>query len=103
MPLKYAQAVWKSASSERFSDNRSRVATRRLRSALRSYAGVFESGAVRGLRAELRWHAEELGAPRDAEVLAERLLAATGELPEAARTEVAGLLRAALGRTHARG
>ncbi len=81
--------------------HRSRVATRRLRSALRSYAGVFESGVVRGLRAELRWHAEELGAPRDAEVLAERLLAATGELPEAARAEVAGLLRAALGRTHA--
>ncbi len=81
--------------------HRSRVATRRLRSALRSYAGVFEAGTVRGLRSELRWHAEELGAPRDAEVLAERLLAATAELPAAARAEVAGPLRSTLARTHA--
>ena len=59
--------------------HRSRVATRRLRSALRTYGGVFRSRRQE-LRAELRWHAEELGAPRDAEVLRERLLAAAAEL-----------------------
>lgn len=61
--------------------HRTRVATRRLRSALRSFAGVHRASAVRALRDELRWHAEQLGAPRDAEVLAARLAADLAAVP----------------------
>ena len=60
-----------------------RVATRRLRSVLRSFRGVFDKETVSGLRDELRWLGGVLGVPRDAEVRAERfeaLLAA--EPPE---------------------
>lgn len=81
--------------------HRSRVATRRLRSALRTYAGVFAAGSVQHLRAELRWHAEELGAPRDAEVLKERLLAAVADLPEQDQALVAQRVDAALTAAHA--
>ena len=80
--------------------HRSRVATRRLRSTLRSYGEVFAPSGVAALRTELRWHAEELGAPRDAEVLAERLMNAVESLPVAARAEVENTLATALGRTH---
>nr|WP_300147179.1 CYTH and CHAD domain-containing protein [Propionicimonas sp.] len=82
--------------------HRSRVATRRLRSALRTYAGVFAPGAYRALRTELRWHAEELGAPRDAEVLRERLLAAVAELEAPGREQVADRVAASLAEAHAR-
>jgi CHAD domain-containing protein len=82
--------------------HRSRVATRRLRSALRTYAGVFAPGAHRALRSELRWHAEELGAPRDAEVLRERLLAAVAELAPPGREQVADRVAASLTQAHAR-
>lgn len=81
--------------------HRSRVATRRLRSALRTYAGVFAPGAVKRLRDELRWHAEELGAPRDAEVLRERLLAAVAELTTPGRDLVAGRIAESLAAAHA--
>ena len=53
--------------------HRSRVATRRWRSALRTFARLYEPGAVSALRTELAWHAGELGVPRDAEVLRDRL------------------------------
>jgi CHAD domain-containing protein len=57
--------------------HRTRVATRRLRSALRTFAPVIASKArIATLRDELRWHATALGGPRDAEVLREHLLAA---------------------------
>lgn len=56
--------------------HRSRVATRRMRSALATFEPLFEADAVRGLRAELAWHAVELGVPRDAEVLRDHLLSA---------------------------
>lgn len=56
--------------------HRSRVATRRIRSALATFAPLFAPEPVRRLRAELAWHAAELGAPRDAEVLRDGLLAA---------------------------
>jgi CHAD domain-containing protein len=82
--------------------HRSRVATRRLRSALRTYAGVFEPGAYRGLRTELRWHAEELGAPRDAEVLRERLLAAVAGLDQPGWDLVAERVSTSLAEAHAR-
>ncbi len=61
--------------------HRSRVATRRLRSALRTFSGLYNKAVTGPIRLELRWHAEELGAPRDAEVLKERLLASLDALP----------------------
>lgn len=61
--------------------HRSRVATRRTRSALRTFAPLFKKRRTRALRDELAWHADRLGAPRDAEVLKERLLAALDQLP----------------------
>lgn len=56
--------------------HRSRVATRRMRSALATFEPLFDRAAVRGLRSELAWHAVELGVPRDAEVLRDHLLSA---------------------------
>ena len=81
--------------------HRSRVATRRLRSVLRTYAGIFSTGTTKALRTELRWHAEELGAPRDAEVLREKLLASLDDLPAADRRLVGGRIEAALAEAHA--
>jgi CHAD domain-containing protein len=72
--------------------HRCRVATRRLRSTLRTFDGAFRSSSVRAFREELRWHAELLGAPRDAEVLAVRLSAAVQELPTTLSEPVAELI-----------
>lgn len=83
--------------------HRSRVATRRSRSALRTFAALFRKRRVRALRDELAWHADHLGAPRDAEVLKERLLTALDTLPaEASFGPVAERLSASLDDTHAR-
>ncbi|MYT32185.1 MULTISPECIES: CYTH and CHAD domain-containing protein [unclassified Streptomyces] len=62
-----------------------RVATRRLRSAFRSYAKVLDRAATDPLGAELQWLAAELGAGRDQEVLADRLTAALAEVPRTLR------------------
>jgi CHAD domain-containing protein len=58
-----------------------RVATRRLRSALRAYRSLLDREAVAPLAAELQWLTRELGVGRDQEVLDERLTAALEELP----------------------
>ncbi|MFF5179008.1 CHAD domain-containing protein [Micromonospora sp. NPDC000316] len=50
-----------------------RVATRRLRSDLRTFTPLVRRSWSRPLRVELRWLAEVLGAARDAEVLRDRL------------------------------
>ncbi|QIS19004.1 CHAD domain-containing protein [Nocardia terpenica] len=52
-----------------------RVATRRLRSVLRSYRKVFHRTPIDETRSELRWLAGVLGVARDAEVRAERFAA----------------------------
>lgn len=62
-----------------------RVATRRLRSALRTFAPLLAT-PTKPLRDELRWLAAELGAARDAEVLRDRLVRSVASLdvaPEA--------------------
>ncbi|MFT3832341.1 MAG: CHAD domain-containing protein [Micropruina sp.] len=83
--------------------HRSRVATRRSRSALRTFASLFKRKQVRALRAELAWHADHLGGPRDAEVLKERLLTALDTLPgDDEAGPVAERLSAALDESHAR-
>jgi CHAD domain-containing protein len=81
--------------------HRTRVATRRLRSALRTFGGVFDPGRVSYLRDELRWHAEQLGGARDTEVLQEGLTAALSELPEPAGATVAGRVTSSLVAAHA--
>lgn len=54
-----------------------RVALRRLRSALTTYRPLLDRDVTEPLRAELRWLADQLGAPRDAEVTRARLTEAT--------------------------
>ncbi len=50
-----------------------RVATRRLRSTMKSYRPLWDRAATDHLRAELKWLADVLGKVRDAEVMAARL------------------------------
>jgi len=62
-----------------------RVATRRLRSVLRSYRRLFHTKRAAATEAELKWLADLLGVARDAEVRAERfvdLLAEHDEVPD---------------------
>ncbi|MDA8296408.1 MAG: CYTH and CHAD domain-containing protein [Actinomycetota bacterium] len=74
-----------------------RVALRRTRSALRTFAPLLDEPAVAGLRAELGWLNEALGAARDAEVLAARARADLGErLDEAHLATVAADLLSTL-------
>ncbi|MEU5362459.1 CYTH and CHAD domain-containing protein [Streptomyces sp. NPDC005925] len=63
--------------------HRMRVATRRLRSAFRSYRKVLDRAVTDPIGAELAWLAAELGADRDQEVLTDRLTAALDDLPRA--------------------
>ncbi len=70
-----------------------RVATRRLRSAFRSYGKVLDRRVTDPLGEELKWLAAELGVDRDREVLAERLRAGLDELP---RPLIRGPVRARL-------
>jgi CHAD domain-containing protein len=61
--------------------HRMRVATRRLRSCLRTFHRVLDRRATDPLGAELKWLAAELGRDRDREVLHDRLTAALDALP----------------------
>jgi CHAD domain-containing protein len=61
--------------------HRMRVATRRLRAALKSYPQVLDRRATDPVEAELAWLAAALGEARDREVLGERLGAQTEALP----------------------
>lgn len=81
--------------------HRSRVATRRLRSTLRSYESIFRGRrGLRLLRSEVRWHAGLLGAPRDAEVQRERLLRASTVLGGPEADQLRALVADRLGATH---
>ncbi|MEV0633650.1 CYTH and CHAD domain-containing protein [Streptomyces sp. NPDC050619] len=61
--------------------HRMRVATRRMRSAFRSYGKVLDRAVTDPIGEELKWLAGELGVDRDQEVLTERLTAGLDELP----------------------
>ncbi|MEC4014842.1 CYTH and CHAD domain-containing protein [Streptomyces sp. H27-D2] len=61
--------------------HRMRVATRRLRSAFKSYGKVLDREATDPVGEELKWLAGELGVDRDREVLTERLRQRLAELP----------------------
>jgi CHAD domain-containing protein len=62
--------------------HRMRVATRRIRSALQSYRAIVDRRRTEGVRAELKWLAEELGAVRDLEVLRMHFTARLEEVGE---------------------
>jgi CHAD domain-containing protein len=61
--------------------HKTRVATRRFRSALRVFAPFFDPARASRLDDDLRWYAEVLGAVRDGHVLEQRLDAAVQALP----------------------
>ncbi|MFG3137875.1 CHAD domain-containing protein [Streptomyces sp. NPDC048211] len=73
--------------------HRMRVATRRLRSALRTHRKVLDRAVTDPVGAELKWLAAELGVDRDQEVLDARLRTRLDDLP---RTLVLGPVRARL-------
>ncbi|MGW5850379.1 CYTH and CHAD domain-containing protein [Streptomyces sp. NPDC055254] len=58
-----------------------RVATRRLRSAFKTYRKVLDRAVTDPIAEELRWLAAELGVDRDQEVLLERIRTHLDELP----------------------
>ncbi|WP_327367414.1 CYTH and CHAD domain-containing protein [Streptomyces sp. NBC_01217] len=70
-----------------------RVATRRLRSALRTYRKILDRNVTDPVGDELKWLAAELGIDRDQEVLDARLRAGLAALP---RTLVLGPVRSRL-------
>jgi CHAD domain-containing protein len=72
--------------------HQARVATRRLRSDLRTFRAVVDPAWDEPLRDELRWLGGLLGAVRDADVLLGRLEAHTAALPPADRAGGAHLL-----------
>ncbi len=53
--------------------HQARVATRKLRSDLRTFGPLLREEWVRSLRAKIKWFTDELGAVRDADVLVGRL------------------------------
>jgi CHAD domain-containing protein len=61
--------------------HRARVATRRLRSQLRTFGTLLRSDWSDPLREELRWLGGELGAVRDRQVTADRLRHKSSEMP----------------------
>ncbi|MFH9420882.1 CHAD domain-containing protein [Streptomyces sp. NPDC017529] len=65
--------------------HRMRVATRRLRSAFRSYDALLDRSATDPVGGELKWLAAELGVDRDREVLVDRLRAGLADLPRELR------------------
>ncbi|MFC4127088.1 CHAD domain-containing protein [Nocardia rhizosphaerae] len=80
-----------------------RVATRRLRSVLRSYRAVFDTERAAATVTELKWLADLLGVARDAEVRAERftdLLAAHDNVPDEVTAALVGASRDAYTAAH---
>jgi CHAD domain-containing protein len=74
--------------------HQARVATRRLRSDLRTFRSLLEPGSTSSLRDELGWLAEKLGGVRDLDVLLARVRRRTGGLPEEDRQGASRLLTA---------
>lgn len=76
-----------------------RVATRRMRSTLRAYGRVVDSGATTAVNEELRWLCGALSGARDQEVIQERVEAALAATPD---EDVLGPLSATLSKQFAR-
>lgn len=73
--------------------HQARVATRRLRSDLRTFGSLLDAGPVDGLRAELSWLGGELGRVRDADVLGQQLRRRLTAHPEIDADAAADVLR----------
>lgn len=71
--------------------HRARVATRRLRSQLRTFRTLLDTEWANALREELRWLGGGLGGVRDRQVMAQRVRARTGALAEDDAPTVADL------------
>ena len=76
-----------------------RVAARRMRSALQAFGRIVNRDETRELVAELKWVAGELGAARDAEVMAQRFATLLAEVPDELKL---GPVEAAFTRSSAR-
>ena len=72
--------------------HQARVATRRLRSDLRTFRSLLEPEFAAGAREELGWLAASLGDLRDGDVLLERLRGRAAELPEDEQAGVGAVL-----------
>jgi CHAD domain-containing protein len=72
--------------------HQARVATRKLRSHLRTFGPLLDLEWTEPLRAELGWLAMALGAVRDREVLLERLRERAGSLPSSDTRSAGSLL-----------
>ncbi|HEY3263604.1 MAG TPA: CHAD domain-containing protein [Actinomycetota bacterium] len=72
--------------------HKARVATRRLRSNLRTFGDWLEADWAADLRTELGWLADDLGAVRDADVMFDRLRDAVEALDDEDRAAGAALL-----------
>jgi CHAD domain-containing protein len=72
--------------------HQARVATRRLRSDLRTFRSLVEPDFATTVRDELGWLAATLGEVRDGDVLLQRLRGRAAELPEAERAGAAAVL-----------
>lgn len=74
--------------------HQARVATRRLRSDLRTFGPILDEEWTRSVRDELRWLADALGAARDADVLLARIRGRGPMLGNADRAGVAAIVGA---------
>ena len=74
--------------------HQARVATRRLRSDLRTFRPLLERAWTRGLRDDLAWLGDVLGAARDADVLLARIRERTQALAETERPAAAEIVGA---------
>jgi CHAD domain-containing protein len=77
--------------------HQARVATRRLRSDLRTFRPLLDEAWAEGLRDDLRWVGGELGSVRDAEVLRDRLKAAATTLPASDRRSALAIVAPLVG------
>jgi CHAD domain-containing protein len=73
--------------------HQARVATRRLRSDLRTFGRLLDAEWITPLRDELKWLGAAFGGVRDTDVLDERLRRQAAQLPAADAKGVAALLR----------
>jgi CHAD domain-containing protein len=74
--------------------HQARVATRRLRSILRTFRPLLDPQWARRIEDDLRWLADDLGRVRDADVLLVRLRATVGYHPELETAATAGVIKA---------
>jgi CHAD domain-containing protein len=74
--------------------HQARVATRRLRSDLRTFVPLVSADWARELRDELGWLADALGRVRDADVMLERMRVRAASLPQPSKLGAARVLSA---------